>query len=31
MKIDRRKIPEHLRHLSDNALKNLIKLFTPAF
>jgi len=31
MKIDKTKIPEHLRHLSDQALRSLIKLFTPHF
>ncbi len=31
MKIDKTKIPAHLRHLSDKALRSLIKLFTPNF
>ena len=31
MKIDRRKIPKHLRYLRDEALRSLIKLFAPNF
>jgi hypothetical protein len=31
MKIDRRKIPKHLRYLSDKALQILIDLHKPRF